>query len=169
MRTIVTLRKPTDAMTMNRTKLPQSLTHRAAIALLSLCLAAASAIATPALAFETSAKQAIMIDLQTGSVLLEKNADEPVPPSSMSKMMTVYMVFERLKEGTLSLSDTFVVSRKAWKQGGSKMFVEVGKSVSVADLLRGVIVQSGSSLPRAWPGTKRPSPRASTTRPKNSA
>jgi D-alanyl-D-alanine carboxypeptidase (penicillin-binding protein 5/6) len=99
---------------------------------------------TPAAAIETNAKQAIMIDAETGTVLLEKNPDQSVPPSSMSKMMTVYMVFERLKEKSLSLDDTFVVSRKAWKRGGSKMFVGVGKSVSVADLLRGVIVQSGN-------------------------
>ncbi|MDX1482969.1 MAG: D-alanyl-D-alanine carboxypeptidase family protein [Alphaproteobacteria bacterium] len=97
-----------------------------------------------AAAIETTAKQAIMIDAETGAVLLEKNADQPVPPSSMSKMMTVYLVFERLKEKSLSMSDTFLVSRKAWKRGGSKMFVEVGKKVSVADLLRGVIVQSGN-------------------------
>ena len=98
----------------------------------------------PAAAIETTAKQAIMIDATTGAILLEKNADDPVPPSSMSKMMTVYMVFERLKEKSLSLDDTFVVSKKAWKKGGSKMFVGVGKSVSLADLLRGVIVQSGN-------------------------
>ena len=99
---------------------------------------------TPAAAIETDAKQAIMIDAETGTVLLEKNADQSVPPSSMSKLMTVYMVFERLKDKSLSLDDSFVVSRKAWKRGGSKMFVGVGKSVSVSDLLRGVIVQSGN-------------------------
>ena len=98
----------------------------------------------PAAAIETTAKQAIMIDATTGAVLLEKNADEAVPPSSMSKMITVYMVFERLKEKSLSLDDTFVVSKKAWRKGGSKMFVGVGKSVSVGDLLRGIIVQSGN-------------------------
>ncbi|NIQ95755.1 MAG: D-alanyl-D-alanine carboxypeptidase, partial [Desulfuromonadales bacterium] len=85
-----------------------------------------------------------MIDAETGTVLLAKNPDKPVPPSSMSKMMTVYMVFERLKDKTLAMDERFVVSRKAWKRGGSKMFVEVGKSVKVADLLRGVIVQSGN-------------------------
>ncbi|MDH3241776.1 MAG: D-alanyl-D-alanine carboxypeptidase [Alphaproteobacteria bacterium] len=127
---------------MNGKTLPPKLGRLAVSTLLCLCVAAV--IAMPARALETSAKQAILIDIETGTVLLEKNADEPVPPSSMSKMMTVYVVFERLKEGTLSLSDTFVVSRKAWKRGGSKMFVEVGKSVSVGDLLRGVIVQSGN-------------------------
>ena len=98
----------------------------------------------PAVAIETTAKQAILIDATTGAVLLEKNADDRVPPSSMSKMMTVYMVFERLKEKSLSLDDTFIVSKKAWKKGGSKMFVDVGKSVSISDLIRGVIVQSGN-------------------------
>lgn len=102
------------------------------------------ATAPPAAAIETEAEQAIVMDATTGAVLLEKNADLPVPPSSMSKMMTVYLVFERLKEGSLSMDDTFVVSKKAWQRGGSKMFVEVGKQVSVADLLRGVIVQSGN-------------------------
>lgn len=129
---------------MNRMMPSKTFGRRAAHALLSLCFAAVLANATSARALETAAKQAILIDLETGTVLLEKNADDPVPPSSMSKMMTVYLVFERLKEGTLSLSDTFVVSRKAWKRGGSKMFVEVGKSVAVGDLLRGVIVQSGN-------------------------
>lgn len=117
--------------------------HRRTLALL-LWAGLVFLAAWPAEAIETSAKQAIMIDAQTGAVLLEKNPDQPVPPSSMSKMMTVYVVFERLKEGTLSLDDTFLVSRKAWKRGGSKMFVEVNKRVSVADLLRGVIVQSGN-------------------------
>lgn len=116
-----------------------SVLRHALFLLVCACLAA-----SPAWAIETPAKHAILIDVQTGTVLLEKNADEPSPPSSMSKMMTVYLVFERLKEGTLKLDDTFLVSRKAWKQGGSKMFVEVNKRVKVSDLLRGVIVQSGN-------------------------
>jgi D-alanyl-D-alanine carboxypeptidase (penicillin-binding protein 5/6) len=98
----------------------------------------------PAAAIETKAQQAFMIDATTGAILLSKNADQAVPPSSMSKMMTIYMLFERLKEKSLSLDDTFVVSRKAWKKGGSKMFLRVGKGVSVGDLLRGIIVQSGN-------------------------
>ena len=98
----------------------------------------------PAAATETPARQAILVDMTTGSVLLEKNADELVPPASMSKIMTLYMVFERLKDGSLSLDDTFLVSAKAWRKGGSKMFVEVDKRVRVEDLLRGVIVSSGN-------------------------
>ena len=77
-------------------------------------------------------------------MLLEKDADTPLPPASMSKLMTVLMVFERLKAGVLSMDQTFPVSHKAWKMGGSKTFVRVNRRVSVADLLRGVIVQSGN-------------------------
>lgn len=96
------------------------------------------------LGFETSAKQAILIDTETGTVLLEKSPDELMHPASMSKLMTVYMVFERLGEGSLKLDDTMRVSEKAWRMGGSKMFVNVDSRVSVEDLLRGVIIQSGN-------------------------
>ncbi len=95
-------------------------------------------------AIETQAEQAFLVDFETGAVLLDKNADVRMPPSSMSKMMTAYMVFERLKDGRLSLEDELPVSEKAWRKGGSKMFVEVGNTVRVEDLLRGVIVQSGN-------------------------
>lgn len=95
-------------------------------------------------ALETPAKQAFLMDMETGAVLFEKEADALMPPASMSKLMTVTMLFERLKEGSLKMEDTFPVSEKAWKKGGSKMFVEVNKRVSVTDLLRGIIVQSGN-------------------------
>lgn len=111
-----------------------------AVAVLIVLLVAGRSAA----AIETPARQAILVDMTTGSVLLEKNADELVPPASMSKIMTLYMVFERLKDGSLSLDDTFLVSAKAWRKGGSKMFVEVDKRVRVEDLLRGVIVSSGN-------------------------
>lgn len=106
----------------------------------------AVAVAAPASAatIETAAREAILIDAATGAVLFEKDADLSMPPASMSKIMTVYMVFSRLKEGRLSLDDTLPVSEKAWKMGGSKMFVEVGSQIRVEDLLRGVIVQSGN-------------------------
>ena len=101
--------------------------------------------ATPgAQAIETQAKQAYLIDVATGSVLLEKDAETPVPPASMSKLMTVYMVFELLKDGRLSMDDKFLVSKKAWRKGGSKMFVKVNSQVRVEDLLRGIIIQSGN-------------------------
>ena len=95
-------------------------------------------------AFETAAPQAILIDHQTGTILLEKDSDIPVPPASLSKLMTSYMVFQEIKNGGLALEDLVPVSEKAWRMGGSKMFVEVGDQVSVEDLLRGVIVQSGN-------------------------
>lgn len=118
----------------------------AALFFLSLGLATTSAITGKAHAqeIETVARQAILLDLDSGAILLNKNADELMHPASMTKMMTVYLVFERLKNGTLSLDDTFPVSEKAWKKGGSKMFVEVGSRVKVEDLLQGIIVQSGN-------------------------
>ena len=85
-----------------------------------------------------------MIDFETGMVLFEKNADQKMPTSSMSKVMTAYLVFEALKDGRIKLDDKFTVSEKAWRKGGSKMFVDVNKKIAVEDLLRGVIVQSGN-------------------------
>ncbi|MFN3077039.1 MAG: D-alanyl-D-alanine carboxypeptidase family protein [Alphaproteobacteria bacterium] len=100
--------------------------------------------ALPASAMETSAKQAFVVDFDTSTVLLEKNADTLMPPSSMSKLMTIYMLFDRLKEGSVSLTDEFSVSERAWRTGGSKMFVQVGSRVKVEDLLRGIIIASGN-------------------------
>lgn len=100
--------------------------------------------AEPAATIETAAREAILIDATTGAVLMEKDADVAMPPASMSKIMTAYMVFTRLKEGRLKLDDTLPVSEKAWKMGGSKMFVQVGTEIRVEDLLQGVIVQSGN-------------------------
>ncbi len=95
-------------------------------------------------ALETKAREAFLIDADTGTVLLEKDSEAAMPPASMSKIMTAYMVFDALKEGRISLEDKFPVSEKAWRKGGSKMFVEVNSEISVEDLLRGVIVQSGN-------------------------
>ncbi len=105
--------------------------------------------AAQAFAIETIAREAVMIDMQTGTVLFEKNAEISMAPASMSKLMTVYMVFERLRDGRLSLDDSFTVSENAWRKGGAKsgsstMFLEPGKRVRVEDLLRGIIVQSGN-------------------------
>lgn len=96
------------------------------------------------IAMETIAKHAILIDLKTHTVLFEKAADELTPPASMSKLMTAYMLFDRIKQGRLSMDDTFTVSEKAWRMGGSKMFVEVNSSVRVEDLIRGIVIQSGN-------------------------
>ncbi|MBF0560838.1 MAG: D-alanyl-D-alanine carboxypeptidase [Alphaproteobacteria bacterium] len=100
--------------------------------------------ALPVRAMDTVAKQAMIVDFDTDTVLLEKNADQLMAPSSMSKLMTVYMLFERLKEGSVSLTDQFAVSERAWRMGGSKMFVQIGSRVKVEDLLRGILVDSGN-------------------------
>jgi D-alanyl-D-alanine carboxypeptidase (penicillin-binding protein 5/6) len=104
----------------------------------------ASPAATPLGPLDTGARQAIVVDFDTDAVLLEKNADERMPPSSMSKLMTMYMVFDMLKQGRLKLDQELPVSERAWRMGGSKMFVHVGNTVPVEALMRGVIVQSGN-------------------------
>lgn len=111
---------------------------------------------------ETQARQAVLIDYKTGTILLEKNADELMVPSSMSKLMTAYLVFEKLKEGSWKMDDQLPVSETAWKRhfksGGSLMFLPVGSSAKVGDLIRGVIIQSGndacSVLAEAHSGTE---------------
>ena len=95
-------------------------------------------------AIESLAKTALVIDLSTNEILLEKNSTEKTYPSSMTKMMTALVAFEKIKDGSLSLDQEFLISKKAWKMGGSKMFIEVDKRVSVYDLLLGVVVQSGN-------------------------
>ena len=93
---------------------------------------------------DSSAEFAFVTDFGSGKVLMEKQPDAPMKPASMAKIMTVYIAFERIADGSLSLDDTFLISEKAWRKGGSKTFVEVGKEVSVRDLLYGVVVQSGN-------------------------
>ena len=85
-----------------------------------------------------------LYDYETKSILFEKNADELMSPSSMSKIMTIYYIFRKIKDGEISIDDEFEVSKKAWKKGGSKMFVNVKSKVRVEDLIRGIIVQSGN-------------------------
>lgn len=111
---------------------------------LAIVLFAAVSFAGTAGAFETSAKYAYMIDARTGTVLFDKGGAEPMFPASMTKMMTIYLVFERLKDGRLTLDSTFPVSEEAWRTGGSKSFMMVGDRVRIEDLIRGIIVQSGN-------------------------
>lgn len=94
--------------------------------------------------FTTEARHAIIIETETGTVLFNKDADERMPPASMSKMMTAYVVFGLLKSGQAKLTDELPVSAEAWKTGGSKMFVPVGGRISIDNLLQGMIVQSGN-------------------------
>lgn len=111
---------------------------------------------------ETAAKQAIIIDFASGAVLMEKNADELMVPSSMSKLMTVYMVFDKLKSGAWKPSDRLPVSETAWKKHykseGSLMFLPVNSTATVDELLKGVVIQSGndacSVLAEAYSGSE---------------
>ncbi len=114
---------------------------------LALCTAASGALAQST--FTTSASHAYLMDFDTGAVLLDKKGDELMAPASMSKLMTAYVVFDKLKQGQLSLEDEFTVSENAWRKGGSKsgsstMFLDPNSSVKVGDLLKGVIIQSGN-------------------------
>ena len=116
------------------------------------CLALLALLAGPAIAqeaYETKAAQAILIDARTGRVLFAKDADTAVPPASMSKLMTMIMVFEGLKAGKLTLDQTFTVSEDAWRRGGavsggSTMYAEVKSSIRLEDLIKGVVVHSAN-------------------------
>lgn len=91
-----------------------------------------------------AAESYILMDFNSNSMIAEHNADLKVEPASITKMMTAYVVFSELKNGTLNVDDQITVSEKAWRTGGSKMFIEVNKKVSVSDLLKGMIIQSGN-------------------------
>jgi len=104
----------------------------------------ASCVAVSAGAFETSARGAYVLDATTGTVLLNKNADTPLPPASMSKLMTLYVAFEAVRDGRLSLDERLPVSQHAMSFGGSTMFLDTTDRVRVEDLLRGIIVLSGN-------------------------
>lgn len=95
-------------------------------------------------AFETRASAAYVLDLSTGTVLLSKNADVPMPPASMSKLMTLNMLFEALHDGTVTMSTRFGVSARAAAMGGSKMFVTQRDRPTVEELIQGIIVLSGN-------------------------
>ncbi|MHA7849409.1 D-alanyl-D-alanine carboxypeptidase family protein [Roseovarius sp.] len=102
------------------------------------------ALVSPAAAFDTRATSAFVFDIKTGTVLLSKNADAPLPPASMSKLMTLYVTFEAIRDGRLSLDDRLPVSSHAMSFGGSTMFLDTTDRVRVEDLLRGIIVLSGN-------------------------
>jgi D-alanyl-D-alanine carboxypeptidase (penicillin-binding protein 5/6) len=110
-----------------------------------LLLSAFVALSVPAqAAIETSAEHGLLMDAQTGQVLWQKDGTTPMPPASMSKLMTIDLLFSRLKDGRVKLTDTFPVSERAWRTQGSKMFVELGSRISVESLIRGIIIQSGN-------------------------
>src|SRR5690606_32946713 len=89
-------------------------------------------------------KSYLLLDYASGAVLAEHNGAERLPPASLTKLMTAYVVFEALRDGRIALDDEVLVSEKAWRMRGSRMFIEVGSRVPVEDLLRGLIVQSGN-------------------------
>ncbi len=90
------------------------------------------------------ARAYLLLDAQSGQVLAEKNQDKRVEPASLTKIMTAYVVFQEIKKGNLKLDEEVLISKKAWKMKGSRMFVEVGKRVKLKDLLMGMVVQSGN-------------------------
>lgn len=100
--------------------------------------------ANNAYAIETNAKQAIMMDAATHTIIFEKNGEELMHPSSMSKLMTLYILFQRIKEGRLKLDSKFSVSENAWRMQGSKMFVPLGEEITVENLIHGIVIQSGN-------------------------
>ncbi|GHD47307.1 D-alanyl-D-alanine carboxypeptidase [Thalassobaculum fulvum] len=115
-----------------------------ATVLVAVAVAAVMALARPVAAMDTNAREAILMDYDTGQILFAKDADKPMPPASMTKIMTVFLAFERLKDGRLKETDEIPISETAWRKGGSKMFVEVGTRVPLSDILQGIIVQSGN-------------------------
>ncbi len=123
---------------------------RAIVAMLMLALlVGGGARQVRAQSFQTNAPFALLMDFESGAVLYEKNADQLMTPASMSKLMTVEIVFHELKEGRLKLEDLFEVSENAWRTGGAHahstaMFLNVHSRVRIEDLLRGLIIQSGN-------------------------
>ncbi len=119
------------------------------VTLFLLLLLSAPAIAQPAPSFQTAASEAILIDVDTGAVLFEKNADKLFSPASMSKIMTLEILFKKLKAGEISLETEFPVSLYAWRNGGapsrtSAMFIPLNQSAKVGDLIQGIAVQNAN-------------------------
>ncbi len=100
-------------------------------------------------AFETTAHAVVLLDFDTNTTLFEKNPDDEVPPASLSKLMTLLIIFDELKRGAIRMDETFPVSEHAWRtggaaSGGSTMFLPLNSQVSVADLIKGIAIQSGN-------------------------
>jgi D-alanyl-D-alanine carboxypeptidase (penicillin-binding protein 5/6) len=111
------------------------------LTLIGLPLLAAVPIPAPP---EVNASGFILVDYHTGKALAEKGAEQRLEPASLTKIMTAYTIFRELKEGHITLEDSVLISEKAWRTPGSRMFVEVGKRVKVIDLIKGMIIQSGN-------------------------
>nr|WP_206455391.1 D-alanyl-D-alanine carboxypeptidase family protein [Aurantimonas marina] len=114
-----------------------------------LALALVTVLPLPALAFETTAPTALLVDFSTDRVLYEKNADERIAPASLAKLMTLAVIFDALREGTVQRDDRFTVSEKSWREGGaesggSTMFLPLNSEVTLDDLIKGIVIQSGN-------------------------
>ena len=128
---------------------PGTLIMRRLLCLLALITVSLSPSAMAQSAFDTRASHAVILDYESGDVLFSKNGEEPMPPASMSKLMTALMVFEALEDGRFTLDTSLPVSENAWRRGGaasgsSTMFLDVNSRAEVGDLIRGIIVQSGN-------------------------
>ncbi|MBF0186679.1 MAG: D-alanyl-D-alanine carboxypeptidase [Magnetococcales bacterium] len=111
---------------------------------LILMLIPVSEALSEGLPFRVKSRAAVLGDVDSGTILFSQEADVRVPPASLTKVMTLYLVYEALANGNLSLDQRLPVSEKAWRMGGSKTFVHVGDKVRVEDLIRGIAVQSGN-------------------------
>jgi D-alanyl-D-alanine carboxypeptidase (penicillin-binding protein 5/6) len=123
--------------------------QRAAVFMLALAAASATSVRSFAQGIQTSARWALLMDADTGSVIFQKDADAPMSPASMVKVLTAEIVFKEIKDGRITLDTEFPVSENAWRTGGamsrgSAMFARLGDQIKVSDLLRGLIIQSGN-------------------------
>lgn len=120
------------------------------VAISATLLASATAVAAPAVVPEApqiAAKGYVLVDYHSGKILAGHNEYEQIPPASLTKMMTSYVIGQEIKRGNISMDDTVVISKNAWAKnfpGSSKMFIEVGSEVKVSDLNRGIVIQSGN-------------------------
>jgi len=112
--------------------------------LLFLFISTANAAVPIPAAPKVAAQNYILVDANSGRVLAEKEADVQVEPASITKLMTSYVIYNEFEAGRLSMDDMVTISEKAWRMGGSRMYVEVDKQVSVHDLMKGLIIQSGN-------------------------
>lgn len=122
------------------------------ISIVALLLSASTAFAVPSLIPDPPAVDAhgyYLLDYHSGNVLAQKNGDEHMEPASLTKLMTAYVVFSELRAGQIHLNDMVRVSKKAWRTGGSRMFIEVGSEVPVEQLLQGMLIDSGNDAATA--------------------
>jgi serine-type D-Ala-D-Ala carboxypeptidase (penicillin-binding protein 5/6) len=109
--------------------------------------------AQPAPALDVAARAYVVGHPASGRILMSKETDTRLEPASLTKLMTLYIIFDQLKSGNLRLEDDVMVSERAWRKGGSKMFIEVGKTAKVDDLIRGFPSPPVTTRASPWPST----------------